>query len=68
MGNGATGPRNDRVYSIAFEDVHERGLFIRPDPKLPFAHAFIEPSSTLAFGLYEAALQETRPSWRQVWP
>jgi len=68
MGNGSTGARGDRVYAVAFEDVHAVGLAIRSDPDLPLVHAFIEPSETVTLVAYEAALESTRPVWRQVWP
>jgi hypothetical protein len=68
MGSGATGPRGDRVYAVAFESVHAVGLAIRPDPALLFVHAFIEPREAMVLGEYEEALASTQPEWRQVWP
>ena len=68
MGHGATGPRQDRVYAVAFENVRAVGLAIRPDPAAPLLHAFVEPPEAQTLGAYETALGDTRPSWRQVWP
>jgi hypothetical protein len=68
IGNGSTGPQGDRVYAVAFDDVQAVGLTIRPDPKCPLVHAFIEPSAVVALSAYEASLVSTRPAWRQVWP
>jgi hypothetical protein len=68
MGNGATGPKGDRVYAVAFESVDAVGLAIRPDPELLFVHAFIEPREAMPLGEYEEALASTQQQWRQVWP
>jgi hypothetical protein len=68
MGNGSTGPNQDRVYSIVPDDLVGRALGVRPDPLAPHVHAFVEPNERVEVHTFEASLHATRPNWLQVWP
>ena len=68
MARGSTGPANDRIYEVYEEAIVERRLLLRPDPKAPTRHAFVEPATQMPFEAYELELVSTRPAWRQVWP
>ena len=68
MGLGSTGPASDRVYEIEEPALLEGTLAVRPDPRAPDVHAFVEPAHRAPLASYEGNLVFTRPAWRQVWP
>ena len=61
----AIGPRGDRVYSVSEGICHAQELLIRRDTE---DHALVEPRVQMSLYAYEAALNATRPDWKQVFP
>lgn len=62
---GGTG--KDPVFELQTEEM-PRELRYRPDPADPEGHGFIEPSRTMGFEEYLAAVRATRSLWRGVEP
>ena len=67
MKRGSTGKDTDRVYSLGGAALDGSVLVIRPDPKAPALHAFVEPCEMMSLAKYESGLSATRPHWRQAW-
>jgi hypothetical protein len=40
-------------------------LNVRPDPKNPETHGFVEPGRTMLFTLFEQLLADTQPMWHR---
>jgi hypothetical protein len=68
LGRGAAGRNVDAIFKINGQELDGGDLSVRPDPKRPAAHAFVEPSRTMRVEGYEVALVRTRPSWSKVGP
>ena len=68
MHMGSTGNSEDHMYAIADAAIPVDKLAIRPDPKQPRRHAFVEPATSAELSTYETDLANTRNHWRQVWP
>ena len=67
MKRGSTGKSEDRMYALAAASV-SNALAVRPDPKAPERHVFLEPVFPMHILEYREALERTRLHWRQVWP
>ena len=68
LGRGSTGPATDRVYFVREAALEACAFSVRPDPRAPTIHAFVEPAWRMLLAQYEVSLMRTRPSLAQVWP
>jgi hypothetical protein len=68
LGHGSTGPGADWVFGITLPPLTAACLLVRPDPRRPHKHAFVEPRNPVSLEGFEASLTSTRPSWSRVWP
>jgi hypothetical protein len=67
MGGDSTGPE-DHIYGIEENVLSNVSLDVRPDPKKPDQHGFVEPAMPVPLEQYQQALVCSRPFWRQAWP
>jgi hypothetical protein len=67
MARGSSGPPGDRVYGAGI-DALGPSLRLRPDPRRPDDHVFIEPDSVMLLADYVRCLVATRPEWKRAWP
>ena len=52
------------VFSIRASQLGD-SLGVRPDPRYPEQHAFVEPSLEMPFDRYQTELCETAPGWEE---
>ena len=69
LGRGSTGRKGiGHVFTTQDATFKSAGLTLRPDPKSPDRHGFVEPTEPSPLAKYEQSLAETRLSWRQYSP
>ncbi len=67
LARGSAGPDGDRVYAIDETTIHEP-LAVKPDPRAPQIHSFIEPAHPILSDAYTSRIRATRTSWMVVEP
>jgi hypothetical protein len=67
LGRGSTGTNGDVIYRLSTMQLPP-DLVVRPDPRAPTRHGFVEPSRAMPLVTYESRIAATRENWAREAP